>query len=110
MRPSSRRAPPRGAGEQLKSQPAGSPGKRMRILTQRSSTRGDAPGSTGSSFHYSFTLLPRERRRAIEAVYGFCRVVDDLADEAASSRDAQADLYLFRDELVRCYDGTPTLP
>jgi phytoene synthase len=81
----------------------------MAFLTQRSAQRGDV-GSTGSSFHYSFTLLPRERRRAIEAVYAFCRVVDDLADEAGSSRDAQAGLYLFRDELHRCYDGEPTLP
>ena len=81
-----------------------------RILTQRSARRGDSPGSTGSSFHYSFTLLPRERRRAIESVYAFCRIVDDLADEAASSRDAQAGLYLFRDELQRCYDGGATLP
>src|SRR5262245_6418145 len=80
------------------------------ILTQRSARRGDSPGSTGSSFHYSFTLLPRERRRAIESVYAFCRVVDDLADEAASSRDAQAGLYLFRDELQRCYDGEATHP
>ncbi|HYV17722.1 MAG TPA: presqualene diphosphate synthase HpnD [Verrucomicrobiae bacterium] len=97
-------------GESMESEAAGRSGKRVSILTQRSAARGDAPGSTGSSFHYSFTLLPRERRRAIEAVYGFCRVVDDLADEAASSRDAQAGLYLFRDELVRCYDGAPTLP
>jgi phytoene synthase len=66
--------------------------------------------STGSSFHYSFGLLPRERRRAIEAVYAFCRHVDDLADEGVSGRDAQAELLLVRDELDRCYRGAATLP
>jgi phytoene synthase len=66
--------------------------------------------SAGSSFHYSFGLLPRERRRAIETVYAFCRHVDDLADEGLSGRDAQAQLLLVRDELERCYEGTPTQP
>jgi phytoene synthase len=71
--------------------------------------RGEA-ASAGSSFHYSFNLMSRERRRAIEAVYAFCRVVDDLADESLSGRDAQAELYLVRDDLNRCYDGTPAFP
>jgi phytoene synthase len=66
--------------------------------------------SAGSSFHYSFGLLPRDRRRAIETVYAFCRHVDDLADEGMSGRDAQAQLMLVRDELERCYQSAPTLP
>lgn len=74
-------------------------------------TGASRPGraSIGSSFHYSFGLLPRERRRAIETVYAFCRHVDDLADEAIPGRDAQAELMLFRDELDRCYESAPTL-
>jgi phytoene synthase len=71
--------------------------------------RGEA-ASHGSSFHYSFNLMSRERRRAIEAVYAFCRVVDDLADESLSGRDAQAELYLVRDDLHRCYEGAPAFP
>ena len=67
------------------------------------------PASTGSSFHYSFGLLPRDRRRAIETVYSFCRQVDDLADEGLPPREAQAELLLMRDELERCYRGEPTL-
>jgi phytoene synthase len=66
--------------------------------------------SAGSSFHYSFGLLPRERREAIEAVYAFCREVDDLADEGLPGRDAHSELLLFRDELSRCYAGAPTRP
>ena len=32
---------------------------------------------SGSSFYYSFLFLPPERRRAITALYAFCREVDD---------------------------------
>ncbi|HEV7392436.1 MAG TPA: squalene/phytoene synthase family protein, partial [Burkholderiales bacterium] len=31
---------------------------------------------SGSSFYYSFLFLPEERRRAITALYAFCREVD----------------------------------
>jgi phytoene synthase len=67
--------------------------------------------SSGSSFHYSFGLLPADRRRALEAVYAFSRAVDNVADEGP--RDAapgERALRLYRDELARCYDGAPTLP
>ena len=36
---------------------------------------------SGSSFYYSFLFLPPERRRAITALYAFCREVDDVVDE-----------------------------
>jgi squalene-associated FAD-dependent desaturase len=44
----------------------------------------------GSSFHAGFMLLPREKRRAMEALYAFMRHTDDLADDPAvgSRRDA----------------------
>ena len=37
--------------------------------------------ASGSSFYYSFLFLPAERRRAIMALYAFCREVDDVVDE-----------------------------
>ena len=37
---------------------------------------------SGSSFYYSFVFLPPERRRAITALYAFCREVDDIVDNA----------------------------
>ena len=37
--------------------------------------------ASGSSFYYSFLFLPPERRRAITALYAFCREVDDVVDE-----------------------------
>ena len=36
---------------------------------------------SGSSFYYSFLFLPKERRRAITALYAFCREVDDAVDD-----------------------------
>ena len=40
-------------------------------------------GST--SFHYSFSFLPKEERQAINAVYAFCRRIDDIVDEDPST-------------------------
>ena len=37
--------------------------------------------ASGSSFYYSFLFLPVERRRAIMALYAFCREGDDVVDE-----------------------------
>ncbi|MGE3178023.1 MAG: phytoene/squalene synthase family protein [Vicinamibacterales bacterium] len=36
-----------------------------------------------TSFYYSFLVLPPEQRRAIIAVWDFCRAVDDAVDEPA---------------------------
>jgi phytoene synthase len=44
--------------------------------------------ASGSSFYYSFLFLPAERRRAITALYAFCREVDDAVDEASDPQRA----------------------
>ena len=46
--------------------------------------------ASGSSFYYSFLFLPAERRRAITALYAFCREVDDVADEVTDVGIARA--------------------
>ncbi len=73
--------------------------------------------SGGSSFHYSFGLLPRAQRRGIETFYAFCRAIDDLADEGSGicrgplcGQGAVAALRLYREEIARCFGGRPTLP
>src|SRR5271154_7148869 len=33
------------------------------------------------NFAYAFIFLPVEKRRALDAIYAFCRVADDHADE-----------------------------
>lgn len=64
-----------------------------------------------SSFSYAFLVLPRARRRAILAVFDFCRAVDDsvdLAPDAASAADAIAH---WRREVGRVFEGgTPLTP
>jgi phytoene synthase len=69
-----------------------------------------------TSFYYAFLVLPADQRRAIIAVWDFCRAVDDAVDEseaarvmgAASPREALA---CWRAELARCYsEGVPRTP
>ncbi len=62
-----------------------------------------------SNFYYAFMLLPIERRRALNAVYAFCRFIDDIADEA-SVRDPAVLLARWRDELELVFNGQPTRP
>jgi phytoene synthase len=66
--------------------------------------------ASGSSFYYSFLFLPPERRRAITAVYAFCREVDDVVDDTTDSAVAQAKLAWWRDELTALYRSQPTHP
>ena len=40
-----------------------------------------------TSFYYSFLVLPAEQRRAIIAVWDFCRAVDDAVDEEPAAAD-----------------------
>lgn len=61
---------------------------------------------SGSSFYYAFRLLPRPKRRAIYAVYAFCRTVDDCVDEADG--EGEAGLRRWLEELGRCYEARPT--
>jgi phytoene synthase len=65
---------------------------------------------SGSSFYYSFLFLPRERRRAIVALYAFCREVDDVVDEVHDPAVARAKLAWWRQEIRAAFDGTPQHP
>lgn len=77
-------------------------------LVSRREPRGRV--SAGSSFHYSFGLLPKEKKRGVEAVYAFCRAIDDLTDEGPNDAGRAArTLDRYREELALCYRGTPTL-
>src|SRR5579872_1054390 len=63
--------------------------------------------ASSSNFYYAFMLLPAERRRALHAVYAFCRFIDDIADDESSS-DARSLLTRWREEVDRVYGGVPT--
>lgn len=63
---------------------------------------------SGSSFLVSFAFLSPARRRALTAVYSFCRVVDDAVDETGDPRAAREQLELWKRELDQVYGGAPT--
>ena len=66
--------------------------------------------ASGSSFYYSFLFLPAPRRRAITALYAFCREVDDVVDESAEMQIAAAKLAWWRAEVANLYRGNPQHP
>jgi phytoene synthase len=66
--------------------------------------------ASGSSFYYSFLFLPPERRRAITALYAFCREVDDVVDETSEMQVAAAKLAWWRAEVANLYAGNPQHP
>ncbi|MFO1299828.1 MAG: presqualene diphosphate synthase HpnD [Burkholderiaceae bacterium] len=70
----------------------------------------DKAARSGSSFYYSFLFLPPERRRAITALYAYCREVDDTVDEATDPQVARARLDWWRGEIERLFAGDPQHP
>ena len=65
---------------------------------------------SGSSFYYSFMFLPAHRRRAITALYAFCREVDDVVDECQDPQIAATKLVWWRQAVAKLYAGTPDHP
>jgi len=66
--------------------------------------------ASGSSFYYAFLFLAPERRRAITALYAFCREVDDVVDETSDPQLARTQLDWWREELMRLDAGHPQHP
>ena len=67
-----------------------------------------------SNFTYAFLVLPKAKREALYAIYAFCRISDDVVDEAPSddaSATAPAErLQAWRAELDACFRGEPRHP
>ena len=57
------------------------------------------------NFYYAFITLPRDKRRAIYAVYAFCRQADDIADVSAPIEEKKTRLDRLRERLVRASKG-----
>lgn len=70
----------------------------------------DRAARSGSSFYYSFRFMSPERRRAITALYAFCREVDDVVDECADPDLAHTKLQWWRQEVGAMFDGRPQHP
>jgi phytoene synthase len=63
-----------------------------------------------TNFYYSFVFLPREKRRAIEAVYAFARRGDDIVDSGLEPDRAVEELARYRAALDDCYAGRGATP
>jgi len=70
----------------------------------------DKTASSGSSFYYSFLFLPADTRRAITALYAFCREVDDVVDECQDTGVAQQKLDWWRAEINETFEGNAHHP
>lgn len=70
----------------------------------------DKAASSGSSFYNSFRFLPKDKRRAITALYAFCREVDDVVDECSDANVARTTLNWWRSEVAAIYSGKPQHP
>ncbi|HEX9625824.1 MAG TPA: presqualene diphosphate synthase HpnD [Acidiferrobacterales bacterium] len=67
-------------------------------------------GGSGSSFYYSFLSLPPAKRRAITALYAFCREVDDTVDECREPEVARVKLAWWHGEIDAAFAGEPNHP
>lgn len=63
-----------------------------------------------ANFRYAFMFLPRERKRAITAVYAFSRRLDDVSDEPGSVDDKKRRLDECRRDLARAFRGAVEEP
>ncbi len=70
----------------------------------------DKTRGSGSSFFYAFLFLAPEKRRAMMALYAFCREVDDIADEIKDKDVAMQKLSFWQDEVDRVYAGQARHP
>jgi phytoene synthase len=52
------------------------------------------------SFYLASRLLPAGKRRAVRALYAFCRVCDDIVDRAATQSSAERSLAAWRERVL----------
>jgi presqualene diphosphate synthase len=65
---------------------------------------------SGSSFYWGMRLLPAAKRKAMFAIYAFCREVDDIADGDVPPAAKRTGLAAWRAEVEALYAGRPTRP
>jgi phytoene synthase len=65
---------------------------------------------SSSSFSAALWMMPRPKRQAIQAIYAFCRLADDIADDPGIGGDRKQLLVRWRDELVAAYEARATHP
>ena len=61
--------------------------------------------AAGTSFYRGMRVLPPDRRHAMYAIYAFCRIVDDIADEDGALPDKLHGLAMWREHVAGLYRG-----
>ena len=61
--------------------------------------------AAGTSFYRGMRILPPDRRAAMYAIYAFCRLVDDIADEPAPIEEKRRLLAAWRDRIAGLAHG-----
>ncbi|HSU99662.1 MAG TPA: presqualene diphosphate synthase HpnD [Roseiarcus sp.] len=63
--------------------------------------------AANSSFYSAMRILPARQREAMFALYGFCRAVDDIADDRgpASAAERLAELERWRGDIAAIFEG-----
>jgi phytoene synthase len=66
--------------------------------------------AAGTSFHRGMAILPPPRRQAMYAIYAFCRIVDDIADEESPFETRKPRLEEWRTRIAALYRGEASDP
>jgi phytoene synthase len=61
--------------------------------------------AAATSFHRGMAVLPPDRRHAMYAIYAFCRMVDDIADEPSPIETRRPRLEAWRRRVAALYRG-----
>lgn len=66
--------------------------------------------AAGTSFYRGMRVLPPDRRHAMYAVYAFCRLVDDIADDEGPLAERLPRLAEWRQRIEALYNGNADQP
>jgi phytoene synthase len=66
--------------------------------------------AAGTSFYRGMRVLPPDRRHAMYAIYAFCRIVDDIADEDGDFAAKRERLDAWRARVAGIYQGAADGP
>ena len=61
--------------------------------------------AAGTSFYRGMAVLPADRRHAMYAIYAFCRIVDDIADDDTPFATKKPRLDAWRARIAALYSG-----
>jgi phytoene synthase len=61
--------------------------------------------AAGTSFYHGMAVLPPDRRHAMYAIYAFCRIVDDIADDDGEIAGKRARLNEWRARIGALFRG-----